>query len=66
MMSALAQSSWSYTGYWYDSAMAERPTLLHTALYMPAVDAASLAGSRTRLSLSAVAFTAPGMPLLIA
>ena len=41
--------------YKYDPAMAEQPTLLHTALHTPAVDEASLAGSGIQLSLSAVA-----------
>src|SRR4029453_3962482 len=60
MISVLWQSSCGYAYYQYDPAMAEQPTLLHTALHTPAVDEALLAGCGRRLSLSVVASRSSG------
>src|SRR5215211_4171674 len=60
MISALLPSSCGYAYYQYDPAMAEQPTLLHTALHTPAVDEALLAGSGRRPSLSVVASRSSG------
>ncbi len=60
MISALLQSSCGYAYYQYVPAMAEQPTLLHTALHTPAVDEALLAGSGRRLSLLVIASRSSG------
>ncbi len=60
MISALLPSSCGYAYYQYDPAMAEQPTLFHTALHTPTVEEALLAESGRRLSLSVVASRSSG------